>query len=89
MTFERLLNDAALDAPAAPVNQADFPKAGCVRGCHVLVHHRSDVAGMERVQVQRGLNRDFVRHEYDTEAPAFAGGYGGQADGTEEAQPSP
>ena len=42
--FERLLHDAALDAVAASMNQADLAQAGGVRGADVFVDDRSDVA---------------------------------------------
>ena len=49
MPLQRLLHDAALDAFAAAVNQADLAQSGLVRRVHVFFDHRLDVARGERV----------------------------------------
>lgn len=63
MLLERVLDDAALDALAAAVNQPDLAQAGGIRGPDVLVDHRSDVARMERMEVESVFDRNRVRHE--------------------------
>jgi hypothetical protein len=62
MPIERLLHDAALHAFAAPVNQTDLAKTRGVRRGDVLVDDRWDVTREERVEVDRGLDGDLVRH---------------------------
>ena len=62
MALERLLNDAALDAFPASVDQTHFTQACLMGGVHVLLDHRFDVARGEGVQIERGLNRDPVGH---------------------------
>ena len=51
--LERGLDDAALDAVAAAVNQSDLAQAGLVRGGDVLLDDRLDVARVEGVEVER------------------------------------
>lgn len=53
---ERGLNDSALNAPTAAVNEAHACVAGLYRGGHVLVHNRRDVSRLERVEVELGLD---------------------------------
>jgi hypothetical protein len=53
MVFERLLDDAALNAFAASVNQPNFAKACFVRSRHVLDDHRRHIAWRERMKVER------------------------------------
>lgn len=60
MTLERGLDDAALDAGAAAVNQANFAQAGGVRGADVLVDDRTDLARVERVEVERVFDWNLV-----------------------------
>jgi hypothetical protein len=60
MTLERLLDDGALDAAAAAMDQPELAEAALVRGAHVLVDHRWNVARREGVQIELRLNRDFV-----------------------------
>ena len=62
MPLERLLDDPALDAFAAAVNEADLPQACVVRRVHVLLDDRFDIPGRERVQVETMFDRDPVRH---------------------------
>ena len=59
MMIERLLHDAALDADPAAVDQAHFAQPRRVRGAHVLVDHRLDIRGQERVKVEAIFDRDF------------------------------
>src|SRR6266566_1372469 len=58
MSFERLLHDAALNTAAAPVNQADLAETLLPRGVHVLLDDGLDVARLEGVEVEAGLNRN-------------------------------
>jgi hypothetical protein len=58
VAIEGLLDDAALDALAAAVNQPDLTKAGVVRSGDVLLDHRRDISWRERVEVQEIFYRD-------------------------------
>ena len=60
--FECLLDDAALYANAASVDEADFTNAREVCGVDVFLDDRSDVAWGEGVEVECGLDRDPVGH---------------------------
>ena len=64
VAFERGLNDPALHAPAAPVDEPYLAKAGGGRRVHVLGDDGRDVAGREGVEIQLALDRDTdgVRH---------------------------
>jgi hypothetical protein len=62
MAFERLLDDATLDAFAAAVNQANLAEPSLVRRVHVLFDDRLDIAWLEGVQIERPFNRDLVGH---------------------------
>jgi hypothetical protein len=62
VALERLLHDPALDALAAAVNEAHFAQSRLVGGVHVLFDDGRDVARGERVQVDRVLDGDPVRH---------------------------
>ena len=64
MLLECLLNDAALNAFAASVDQPHFSEPGFVRGIDVLFDDRCDVARRERVEVERVFDRDFVQDGY-------------------------
>jgi hypothetical protein len=55
------LDDAALHAGAAAVNQPHFAQAGLVRGLDVLLDDGPDVARVEGVKVEGALDRDSVR----------------------------
>ncbi len=57
MLFERSLNDPALDAAAAAMNQSHFPKPCLVRRVYVFFDDRFDIARMEGVQIERVLDR--------------------------------
>src|SRR5437867_4002824 len=50
--LECLLDDAALNAAAAPVNEADLAKPAIPGGVDVLLDDRFDVARLERVEVE-------------------------------------
>ena len=56
MTLERLLDDAALDAAAAAVNEAQRAQTARVRGRDVLLDHRRDILRRERVQIELRLD---------------------------------
>ena len=56
MPLESLLDDPALNPLAAPVNQADLAQPRLVRRVHILLDHRSDVAGGERMEIERPLD---------------------------------
>src|SRR4029077_20758065 len=58
MAFERLLDDAALNAAAAPVNKADLAETLLPRGVHVLFDDGLDVARREGMEVEAGFNRN-------------------------------
>jgi len=53
MVFERLLDDPALHALAASVNQPHLAEAGFVCGSDVLDDHRRDIARREGMEVER------------------------------------
>ena len=59
MTVERLLDDAALDAAAAAVNEAQRAETARVRGRDVLLDHRRDILRRERVQIELRLDGKF------------------------------
>ena len=50
------MDDRALDADAAAVDQADLAETACVSRSQILLDHRRDVAWRERVQVKRVLD---------------------------------
>lgn len=56
MFFEGVLHETALDTLAAAVNEAHKPQPGAVRGGHVFLDYRLDVAGSKRVKVERLLD---------------------------------
>jgi len=58
VAFEGLLNDAALHAAAAAVNQAYLAQTSFRRRVDVLLHHRFNVARSKGVKVQRVFDRD-------------------------------
>jgi hypothetical protein len=57
--FERFLHDAALDAEATAVNQANFAEPRGVGGADVLVDNRPDVRGQEGMEIEATFDRDF------------------------------
>ena len=58
VAFKRLLNDAALHAAAAAVNQAHLAQPAFRRRADVLLDNRLDITRRKGVQVQRVFNRD-------------------------------
>jgi hypothetical protein len=66
MLVEHGLHDAPLDALAAAMNQANLTQTGLVRRIHVFFDDRWDVAGVERVKVDRVFDGNVVG---DVEAP--------------------
>ena len=65
------MDDRALDADAAAVDQADLTEAAFVSRPKVLLDHRRDVARGERVQVERVIDRKRNRLVFDS-APSGA-----------------
>ena len=63
MAIEHVLDDAALDALAAAVNQPDLAEAGVVRRRDVFLDDRWNVARGEGVEVERRFDRHPVGHE--------------------------
>ena len=61
MVFEHLLNDAALDAFAASMNQSHFAQAGFVRRSDILLDDRCHIAWCEGMQVERIFDRDLFQ----------------------------
>ena len=60
MLLERGLDDAALHALAAAVNQPHLSQPSFVRGADVFVDDGGDVAGGERVQIDGIFDGDLV-----------------------------
>ena len=60
VTLERLLYDAALHPLAATVNETHFAKTGLARRGHVLFDDRLHITGQERVEIDRGFDRNVV-----------------------------
>ena len=52
VSFERILDDAALNTAAAAVNEADLRQPGLVRRVDVVLNHRRDVAWPESVKIE-------------------------------------
>lgn len=71
MVLQCLLDDAALDAFAATVNQPHLAQTCFVRGGDVLGDDRCDVARREGVEVERGFDWDFVQDGYDAVTIVF------------------
>ena len=71
MVLQCLLDDAALDAFAASVNQPHLTQTCFVRGGHVLGDDRCDVARREGVEVERGFDWDFFQDGYDAVTIVF------------------
>ena len=55
------LDDAALHAATAAMDQPDFAEAGGGRRVDVCMHDRWNIAGRERVQIELRLDRDSNR----------------------------
>jgi hypothetical protein len=62
MPVEDGLNDAALHALSAAVDQADFEQAGLARGADVFVNDGWDVARVKGMEVEGILDRNAVNH---------------------------
>ena len=60
MAIEDLVNDPALNAFAASVNESDLGEARSVRRVDVLVDDRRDVARRERVKIERAFDRNLL-----------------------------
>jgi len=69
VTFERLLNDAALDATAATVNEPNLSKATLPGGGHVFFYNRLDVTRIEGVKVENVLNGNLHRPNPKSQIP--------------------
>jgi hypothetical protein len=65
MPLERPLNDAALHARAAAMDQPHFAKSGGVSGGDVFVNDGRDIARREGVQIERGFDRNVMGHAQD------------------------
>jgi hypothetical protein len=61
MPLECRLHDAALDAAAAPVNDADLAQAGGRSRVEVFVNHRGHVSGREGMKIELVLDRNSER----------------------------
>ena len=61
MAREERLDDGALHADAAAVDQPHFGKPSGMRGVQVFGDDRGDVARRERVEIERILDRDADR----------------------------
>ena len=62
MPIERLLDDAALHARAAAMDQAHLAKASFVGGGDVFIDNRRDVPGSEGVEVEEMFDRYAMHH---------------------------
>lgn len=58
MPFERALDDAALNASSAPVNQPDLAQSCLMRGIDVFLDHCCDFSRRKRVQIEGTLDWD-------------------------------
>jgi hypothetical protein len=72
MLLQGGLDDRALDALAASVDQPNLPKPGLVRGAQVFLDHRRDVPRRERVKIDRVFDRDAMRI-HDAPPPRLQG----------------
>ena len=61
MLVEGSLDDAALYAAAAAMDQADFTEAGGGGRVDVRMHDRWNIAGRERMQIELRFDRDSNR----------------------------
>ena len=57
MLFQHRLNDAALNAAAAAVNEPNFLETGFRGGVDVLVHNRRNIARRKGVEIEFTLDR--------------------------------
>ena len=58
VALEHLLNDGALDAAPAAVNQSHLSQAGSMSLADVLIDDRWNVVGSERMEIERRLDRN-------------------------------
>ena len=58
MTIEDSLNDAALNAASAAVNEAHFPQSRGGGGLNVLVDDGGDIPRREGVEIELGFDRN-------------------------------
>ena len=72
MTVQGALDEATLNTAPPPVNQADFPEAGRMRGPHVLLDHILHLTRREGMQVERILDRYFVHCRVAVRGPQVA-----------------
>jgi hypothetical protein len=61
MFFEHMLNDAALHAGSAAVNQPDLAQSRALRGANIFVDDRWNVPGKEGVEVEARFDRNLKR----------------------------
>jgi hypothetical protein len=61
MCLERLMNDAALNARAAAVNQPNLAQSRTPRGADIFLDDRSNVSGEECVEVETVFDRNVER----------------------------
>jgi hypothetical protein len=62
MPLQHRLDDTALHALSTPVHEPHFAEAGVVRGPDVLGHDVGDVARLERVEIEKPVDRMDERH---------------------------
>ena len=73
MLIERSLDQPALDAAAAAVDQPHFPEPRLVRGTHIFLHDVHDITRRKGVQVKEVFDRKLVHRLHDersTSAPS-------------------
>src|SRR4029453_4520692 len=68
--LEHRLNDAALNASPATVNQPHFAQTGLSRGVDVVGDDARDIARRERVQIELGFDREVNETQKTTSLPA-------------------
>jgi len=61
MTVQGSLDDAALHAAAAAMDQPDFTETGGGRRVDICLHDRWNIAGREGVQIKFGFDGDSNR----------------------------
>lgn len=62
MSFERLLNEAPLDALASPVDETHLTEPGLEGGRDVFGDDRLHVSRSEGVEIERALDGNLVGH---------------------------
>lgn len=71
MPLERRLDDPPLHAASASVDDANLGQTAGGRGVDVFLHHRSDVARGERVEIELVLDRNANRLFSHVDALSF------------------